>query len=188
MMKESKIGIVIIAAIVVLGVVFLSINLKNIDKGESGSKKENVKVYNGFDKDLLANGSAKLSYTTLSTDNVKNLLIAAMNRANIIDSKTVEDFNLNVVPDTSSRDMFKYTATGEFKCNNHPKCEASVIDGYSCDKELCIALPIEDYDENTGYFNYKVNFSIALNDGNYTFNEFDINEINDIDDIMKLGE
>ena len=31
MMKESKIGIVIIAAIVVLGVVFLSINLKNSD-------------------------------------------------------------------------------------------------------------------------------------------------------------
>ena len=187
MLKESKIGIVIIAAIIVLGIVFLSINLKNVDRND-GASNEKVKVYNGFDKSLLSTDANKLSYSTLTNDNIKNLFIASMNRANIINTKTLEDFKLNIIPDTNSGDMFKYTATGEFKCNNHPKCEASVIEGYSCDKELCISLPVDDYNESTGYFTYKVDFSITLDDGKYTFNEFEVGDRVPVKDIVKVEE
>jgi len=170
-MKDSKVGIIIICIIVVLGIVILNLKIKN--NGSSPSKTNNTrvekKVYKGFDYEKLGTNAEKIAYTNLDTENLRKLFINHLLRANVLDEDKLEDFKLISV---SQEDNFRYIATGSFKCNNQPNCYVDYTGDYTC-LDTCLNIPIDEYDEKTGYYDFRLVFDVKLDDkGVYTFDGF----------------
>ena len=174
-MKDSKIGIIIIGIIIVLGVILVSINVNNTKSSKNCDTKaaKGTKVFEGFDTKILAMSANKHSVENLTTEGLKNLFLDGLNRAGLITAKNVEDYKVSILQDSDSRDRFKYRAKGEFKCNTATNCSVNVNGEYVCD-DICINVPIDEYNEKTGYYSFIIKFDIKLEEGKYTFNEFDI--------------
>ncbi len=178
-MKDSKVGLIIIVIIVVLGIVLLNLRIKN-NTGNTNTNVNNKKIvkktYKGFDYEKLGTNAERIAYDNLDTENLRKLFINHILRANVVNEETLEDFKINSISqDITSGSAFRYIATGSFKCNSHVTCYVDDDGTISC-PDICLNMPIDEYNEGTGYYDYKIVFDVKLDNGIYTFDGFRFNK------------